>query len=188
MPTPGEVVSQFTTKSGKPAVLRYPVMEDAQALLDFINTISLEDTFVRFAGEQQALDEEQKYLASEIQLCSTGNAVKLFCFVEGKFAGVTDIHRDTSLLTRRLHSGIFGIIVSKEFRGEGVGTQLITSIVQEAKKHISGLKLIKLDCFANNEPAMALYKKVGFVEAGRIPKALFRQGEYTDEVHMALEI
>ena len=186
--TPGKIVHTFTTKSGKKAEIRYPQSEDAVDLMEFINTISKEDTFIRFAGEQQTLEGEQTYLDSEIALIERGDAVKLFCYVDGQMAGGCDIHRDTGLLTRRQHVGIFGLLVAEKFRGEGIGTNLMTATIQEGKQQIVGMRMIMLDCFSTNVPACNLYKKMGFKEVGRIPQALFHKGAYVDEIEMVLPL
>lgn len=133
------------------------------------------------------LEEETEYLMGELKKVQAGDAVKLFCFVNDTLAGVTDVHRDLGLLTRRRHGGIFGIIVGKEFRGQGIGRALLDAVIAEAYKNIEGLRQIKLTCFANNKRALALYNAVGFKECGRVPNALFYKGEYVDEVMMVME-
>lgn len=184
----GLPVTTFTTKNDLKAVVRYAEANDAEDLLYFINTFSLENSFTRFAGEQLSLEEEQTYLASEKKAMEVGDAVKLFCYVDQKLAGVCDIHRDTSLLTRKRHIGVLGLIVSKDFRGQGIGEQLMNSTIAEASKHISGLRMIKLTCFANNVPALSLYSKLRFEEVGRIPRALLYRDEYMDEVVMVKQL
>ncbi|SRR5258708_1057367 len=184
--TPGKIIKEFTTKSGKHALIRYPTMDDVPALLAFINEVSLEDTFIRFSGEQQTLETEQAYLQSEIDKMVKGDVVKLVCFVGDTFAGVCDVSRDVNLATRRLHVGIFGLIIAREFRGDGIGKILAQTTIDEAKTEITGLHLIRLDCFSINTPALTLYAKLGFKEWGRFQGALFYKGEYVDEVHMAL--
>jgi len=188
MQTPENHLTTFTTKNNQVATLRYPTLDDVAELTRFINTFSLEDSFTRFSGEQMTLAEEESYLVSELESIAAGNTVKLFCFVNEKMAGVCDVHRDESLLTRKQHTGILGLIIAKEFRGEGIGEQLIRATISESKKRISRLQLIKLDCFATNSPALSLYQKVGFQEVGRIPKALFYKNGYDDEVLMFLEL
>lgn len=188
MPQPGDVVAHFTTKTGQQAEIRYPLLSDVPSLTDFINIFSPEDNFTRFSGEQMTVDEEKEYIESELKLLEAGDVVKLFCFVEGKLAGVSDIHRDTSLLKRKRHVGNFGIIIGKEFRGQGVGEQLMRHVLSESEKHIEGLKLFHLTCFASNTNALALYHKLGFTGVGRIPKMLFRKNEYDDEVIMVREV
>lgn len=181
-------ITTFITKSGKEAIIRMSRLEDAAQLLDFINTISLEDTYIRFSGEQQSLEEEQAYLQSEIASIERGDSVKLFCYVEGELAGNCDIHRDTALLTRRRHVGILGLIVAKKFRGEGIGRMLINTTIDEARKNISELSIVKLDCFSINEPAIRLYTSVGFKEVGRFPGVLKYKDSFVDEVVMVLPL
>src|SRR5690606_3527772 len=93
-------VTSFQTKMGKEAVVRYAQVQDAQDLMDFINVFSVEDSFTRFSGEQMSFEEEEAYLRSEAQAMKRGDAIKLFCYVGERLAGVCDVHRDTSLLTR----------------------------------------------------------------------------------------
>jgi diamine N-acetyltransferase len=43
-----------------------------------------------------------------------------------------------------------------------------------------------LTVFANNARALHVYRKIGFVETGRIPKKFFKEGQYLDEVIMTM--
>jgi len=58
------------------------------------------------------------------------------------------------------------------------------ALLQEAKKQ--RLKVIILDVYEKNRPAVSIYRKMGFKEVGRIPKAIFWKGEYIDDIKMAL--
>jgi RimJ/RimL family protein N-acetyltransferase len=42
--------------------------------------------------------------------------------------------------------------------------------------------------FATNNVARRLYEKVGFVEVGKIPKAINKHGKYIDLIRFAIEI
>ncbi|MDQ3008947.1 MAG: GNAT family N-acetyltransferase [bacterium] len=178
----GAVITTFTTKNGSTATLRYPSLSDAPALLEFINTVSQEDSFIRFSGEQQTLQEEEEYVRSELEQIKNGDAVKIFCFVDSTLAGVCDIHRDVAFKKRKLHVGFQGIIIAKGFRGQGIGQELMSATIAEAQQHIPGLKHIRLECFSTNTAALALYAKLGFVEVGRLPGELLHRGQYIDEV------
>ncbi len=188
MITPGKVVSTFTTKSGRQAIIRYPKSEDVLDLLQFVNTISHEDTFIRFSGEQQTLEQEKKYLDSVLEKMNQGDHVKLCCYVGGIFAGSCDISRDNSLETRKRHVGVLGIALAKDFRSDGIGSKIMQVTMAEAQKQIKGLRLIKLECFATNPIAQKLYKKMGFVEVGRLPKTILHQGKFVDEIIMVREL
>ncbi|PIR59671.1 MAG: hypothetical protein COU68_04300 [Candidatus Pacebacteria bacterium CG10_big_fil_rev_8_21_14_0_10_45_6] len=162
--------------------------DDSLDLFHFINRISKEDTYIRFAGEQITLPEEQAYVDSELALMQQGDLVKLLCFVDDQLAGVVDIHRMIEYRTRKRHVGLLGLLVAKEFRGQGIGKKLLLECIAQAKEQISGLKMIQLECFATNTAALALYEKVGFREVGRVLGALLHKGEYVDEVVMVREM
>ncbi len=178
----------FTTRSGRSASIRSPKLEDDHALLQFMNTLSSEDTFLRLSGEQQTLEEMQFYLSSDIKSISRGDATKLFCFIDEVLVGVCNIHRDLSFLQRKHHVGTFSLLVAKDFRNDGIGYTLAHHTITQAQQIILGLRMIELVCFATNTPALALYTKLGFQEAGRVPGALFRKGEYIDEVRMFMPL
>jgi RimJ/RimL family protein N-acetyltransferase len=183
-----QAVATFTTKSGKEAIIRSVERDDVEDAAEFINQISKEDTFVQFSGEHVSQEDEQRYIDSELELIGLDDAVKLFCFIDGEMAGVADVHRVTNARKRKLHIGRFGLIIGKQFRGQGIGEELMRVTIGKAVSSMPGLKMIYLECFADNEPAQNLYKKVGFVEVGRVPGALYRQGEYVDEVIMILNV
>ncbi len=50
------------------------------------------------------------------------------------------------------------------------------------------LKVLTLRVFSTNERAQHVYRKVGFKEVGRVPKAVYRNSKYIDDIIMALEL
>jgi RimJ/RimL family protein N-acetyltransferase len=56
--------------------------------------------------------------------------------------------------------------------------------IQLARKRMRGLEMIQLKAFTYNERALELYRKLGFVEVGRIPRANKEGNEYFDDVLM----
>jgi len=185
---PGKKLKSFTTKSGTSATLRYTQWSDLRDLLDYINQLSTEDTFVRFSGEQQSLEDEARYLASTFIQMEMRKAVYLVCVIDGKLAGYSGVNAQPELKKRGEHVGLFGISVAKDFRGEGIGFEMMTTVIQEATVQMADLKLIHLECFASNINALKLYQKIGFKEVGRIPKFAFHKGIYDDEVQMVLGV
>lgn len=77
------------------------------------------------------------------------------------------------------------MIGEKEYRGKGVGTFAITSMVNHAFYNLN-LRRIQLEVLDSNEVAKNLYKKIGFVEEGRKRKAVYKTGKYVDEIVMGL--
>lgn len=68
---------------------------------------------------------------------------------------------------------INNIAVKKEFRGEGFGKMLMNALIEDAKSQ--NIKAMTLEVRVTNESAIALYKKLGFKEAG------IRKNYYSDK-------
>jgi L-phenylalanine/L-methionine N-acetyltransferase len=85
---------------------------------------------------------------------------------------------------RRAHSAMFGIMVHDDYRGRGVGSALVAAALDCADRSL-GLRRIELTVFADNAPAIALYRKSGFVEEGRSRGYAMRDGKLVDALHMA---
>jgi L-phenylalanine/L-methionine N-acetyltransferase len=81
------------------------------------------------------------------------------------------------------HVGCLGMGVMAEFRGQGIGSKLLASVIQHA--WANGLKRLELEVFADNEVAIALYKKHGFVQEGVKRFARVVDGHYQDIIVMA---
>lgn len=184
----GTIVYTFKTKSGQDGVLRYPRMSDANEMTEYINTISAEDTFITFSGEAISYDDEYTYLDDQMKRIVRGDVVKVICEVNGKMAGICDVYRNLTGRRRSYHIGVFGISVAKEFRGEGIGYKLARCTIAEAKKNITGLRIVTLSVYGPNAIAKSLYEKIGFKEFGRLPKGVWYRNDYIDEISMYLEI
>jgi RimJ/RimL family protein N-acetyltransferase len=94
---------------------------------------------------------------------------------------VGSIHIDASV-----HGfGDIGMVVARDWRGRGVGSALMGAAIDWGREH--GLHKISLSVFPHNAAAIALYRKFGFVEEGRLVKQFRRQsGELWDTVKMGL--
>jgi L-phenylalanine/L-methionine N-acetyltransferase len=75
-------------------------------------------------------------------------------------------------------------MVHDDFVGRGVGSALLAAAI-ECADHSLGLRRIELTVFADNAPAIALYRKFGFVEEGRARGDAMRAGQLADGLRMA---
>lgn len=80
------------------------------------------------------------------------------------------------------HRGqVVGVYVRREGRGLGIGDALLASVARHASKHVLQLEL---GVAGDNAPAIALYKRNGYEEFGRLPRG-YRHGDgFRDEVQM----
>ena len=96
--------------------------------------------------------------------------------------GVVDVFGSSAQVMQ--HSMGIGIYVRADYQGLGVGTMLM-----EASKTLAmrlHLGAVWLSVFEGNGPALALYRKTGFEESGRVPGWL--QEGYVDEIFMTLKL
>lgn len=83
--------------------------------------------------------------------------------------------------------GEIGMMVAADWRGRGVGTSLLAAAVEWARAH--GLHKLALSVFPHNDAAIALYRKFGFVEEGRLVRHVRRaDGELWDLIEMGLRL
>ena len=85
---------------------------------------------------------------------------------------------------RRAHCAELGISVHDAYQGRGVGRSLLGALVDHADRSL-GLRRLELTVFTDNTPAIALYRRFGFVEEGRSRGFAMRDGELADALHMA---
>ncbi len=172
-------VKEVALKDGRNILFRYPRLEDAQALMDYINPIIMEPTRI-LMDTPQTLEQEQAYLQSSLAAMQRYNEIKIFAVDNDVIVGVSDVRRSTY---KNRHIGIFGITLHKAYRGVGLGTLLMNEALYQAK-NVLKLMMVILTCNAENRIARELYEKMGFQEYGRLPGAILQQGIYEDEIFM----
>ena len=113
-----------------------------------------------------------------------------------KGGATTAIHSDKAVglcmlfindIKKLSHHSLFLIIVDEAYRGQGVGTLLLQHVINSAKKD-HGLEILHLEVYENN-PAINLYKKVGFKQYGKHEKFIKDdKGQYFCKVMMEMEL
>ncbi|MET7680014.1 GNAT family protein [Streptomyces sp. NPDC005423] len=79
----------------------------------------------------------------------------------------------------------FRTLIGPRGRGRGVGTEATRLVIQHAFEQL-GLHRVELAVYGNNPRARRVYEKVGFVVEGVRREAHLRDGEWVDEVIMAV--
>lgn len=81
--------------------------------------------------------------------------------------------------------GEIGMMVAADWRGRGVGSALVAAAIEWASDH--GLHKLALSVFPHNEAGIALYRKFGFAEEGRLVRHVRRaDGQLWDLIEMGL--
>jgi putative acetyltransferase len=85
---------------------------------------------------------------------------------------------------RRRHTASLALSVRDDWQGQGVGSALMTAALDLADNWLNVVR-IEFTTWTDNEPALALYKKFGFVIEGTHRCYAFRDGQYIDAYALA---
>jgi RimJ/RimL family protein N-acetyltransferase len=178
-----QIVKKFISKKSNEIVLRYPKLSDAKLLMNMINSVVAEDDFILMT-KKATLAEEKKVVQKWLKEIRARKKVHLVAIYNNKIIGGSDVARGTGA---RTHVGIFGIVLMSGFREEGIGSVMMQEIIDLAKKVLK-IKLLTLEVYGTNARAQGLYRKMGFKQAGVLPKSIFRKGKYIEEHIMYKEL
>ena len=130
--------------------------------------------------------------AQETKKSLKGEVIGVVAEVDEKVVASSEVGRRSGSMS---HIGFLGVAVKKGYRGIGIGKELVKTLIEESKK--TGSKVLVLEVFDSNTIAKSLYTKLGFKNAGRIPKGVFKRGKYIDllslfsenpELHNGLDV
>ena len=172
----------FIAKDGRRAVLRSIKWEDLDDAVEFINSLADEGVDI-YRAQRVTRNEEADWLGRRLARIEKGEIIDVVAEVDGKVVANSEVEKRTGVMS---HLGYLGLAIKSGYRGIGIGTAIMQALVEESR--MAGLKVLFLDHYETNKVARELYEKVGFKEAGRIPKAIHRDGTYTDLVRMVLEL
>jgi L-phenylalanine/L-methionine N-acetyltransferase len=107
----------------------------------------------------------------------------LVATVAGDVVGNLGLHA-ASKSPRRRHVGSIGMAVRDDRQRRGIGTALMKAAIELADGWLN-LQRLELCVYPDNLPALALYRKFGFVIEGTCRAYAFRDGYYVDAYAMA---
>ena len=161
-------------------ILRCQTKYDAKELSELRVKIDGETEYLdRESGEGFLTPEDFEKVIYEDRIAK--RTLFLVSEVKGKIVGFTRC--EGSKLNRFRHKAEFGICISKEYWGCGIGKILIENILM----HIDtvGIEKISLTVVQTNTKAIELYKTYGFVEEGLLVKdRIHKDGNYYNTVIM----
>jgi len=164
--------------------IREALPKDALELLEYFKQVGEESTYLIMdhSGLNLSVEEEEEYLKKANENVTT----KYFIAIsKGKIIGEVALKGHDSNKTK--HNADLGITVLKEYWHKGLGSILIDYAVNYARI-TTVIKNIYLEVRADNENAINLYKKHGFVQVGIMPDKIFLDGKYLDELVLLLQI
>lgn len=165
--------------------IRKATKEDAGSILAFMATVGGESD--NLVSDEKGLPfsvvQEEAYLQHKME---SKNSIELLAFEGTTLIGCSGCEASTR--SRICHSGEIGIAVLKSHWGKGVGSLLLSSLVQWARTSETGLRKLNLTVRSDNDRAILLYKRFGFVEEGRVKRLFLINGVFHDGITMGLLI
>ena len=153
---------------------------DALALIELANAVGGEpEGWLLSEGAWRTPAEERRYLRV---LRRDSNGAVFVAEDGGEIVGRLAVARDPH--PSSAHVADFGLMVAAAHRGRGVGTALLAAAEQWA---VAGrVTKLELHVFPHNEPAIALYEKLGYEREG-YRRLHYRRpdGRFIDAILMA---
>lgn len=166
-------------KNGSSAVIREAEANDAEGIINTINSVGAEKIYILTEKFSHNVDSEKDYIQEHVK----EKKDVLFAVVEaeGNIIGMSAIHIGNN--PKNSHVGGLGINILKDWRGLGIGTALMKYMMYWAKSR--GLEKLDLEVFSTNQRAIHLYEKFNFQVEGIRKKQYKIEGKYVDEITMA---
>jgi diaminopimelate decarboxylase len=159
-------------------VVRPARPEDARSYLAFWRAVVAEGRYVR---TERVTGTARSYRRRFRHPWSDREAQIVAVDDSGTVVGHLYIQRETHPVTR--HVASLGIAVAAEVRGRGIGTALMREALRWSRS--VGVEKIVLSVYPHNVGAIALYRRFGFVEEGRLARHSRKSYGDEDEILMA---
>ena len=163
-------------------IIERATASDATALLAYFKQIGGETDNLTFGAEGLpfTVEAEASYIAQLEQSCDD---IMIVAKENGKIVANACLNR----LSRRMgHRGDFSIAVAKEYWNKGIGSQLLSKIIDFAKDN--HFEIIDLQVRSDNFRAIHLYEKYGFKKNGTHPAFFKIDNENISFDYMYLKI
>jgi len=159
-------------------------VEDAQAILDYLDQIGKESDNLTFGEEGlgYTLEDEIKVIEGYAENL---NSIMYIALDDKKVVSIGNL--SASKRERTKHISVLGISVLKSHWGQGIGKRMMNNLIEFAIQ-APDTRYIHLDVRSDNAKAIHLYESVGFKKNSVIPNMMFIKDEYFDINLMILEI
>lgn len=172
---------EYILKNNKTVIIREPVVEDAEQLINVMKTAYRETLFLsRDSDEFNITIKQEEFVISKV--LENKNKVWYIAECDGKMVGQCSVEpvRNSS---RYKHRGKLGFVLIEEYCNQGIGGKMMEECLKWCLAH--DIKQVELDAVTNNIRAIKMYKQFGFEVIGKLPNALhYKDNTYADEYIM----
>jgi RimJ/RimL family protein N-acetyltransferase len=158
--------------------VRPATTEDLDGVVEVIWSVAAEG---RWIGTEIPFDRGARRQALAARLDRPDSA--LFVVEAATPGGEATVVGDIDVVVARYGVADFGMALVEGWRGRGLGTALLATATDWARR--AGAHKMALEVWPDNQAALALYRRAGFVEEGRKRRHYRRSnGEVWDSILM----
>ena len=160
-------------------IIREAVPDDAEKMITYLNQVGGESDNL-LHGENEFTVPIEGVRRKLAMSKDSENSIVLIALANDQIIARAEL--DGYYAARIRHRAKFSISVRKDYWNQGIGTEMIKRITEQAKK--MKISIIELEVIADNARAIALYHKTGFTDIGIYQKYFYVNGMYKDAVVM----
>ena len=179
MGTSAELGSRADDLAPRPFEVRPAEPRDASSFVEMWRAVVAERRYVRTERAPQSV---RFYRRRYFRRPWTDAQASIVAVAGDRVIGHLNVSREEGPVTR--HVASIGMAVAAEWRGRGVGSALMVEAIRWARQF--GVEKLALSVYPDNEAALALYRKFGFQEEGRLTGHSKKSIGYRDEIVMGL--
>jgi RimJ/RimL family protein N-acetyltransferase len=159
----------------QPLEIRRATERDAEAIAQLLHTVVSERMHSAIDRAWTA-DEERAYIKG----MSDREAMHVALADSGLVVGCQALDLYSSVLRSMSHVAQVGTFVLPSWRGRGVGQTLFQTTRRFALS--AGYRKLVIQVRASNASALSFYRRLGFVECGRLERQVVIDGQEDDEI------
>lgn len=170
-------------KNGTIACIRNRTIEDSAKVIKCVDEIFQDDRFFMTTLEEIREQASIEKANERTELFNShDDKLLLITEIDGQVVSLSDVQCGEK--KRNQHVAQIGLSIRMEYRGIGLGTAIMQTMIDWAATH-PVLEKLTLGVWSANSRAIALYEKMGFVEEGRrIKEVKYADGTYDDCIGM----
>ena len=178
------ILKKIQLKNGQQLILRKPIIEDAERIIEYLNLIGGESENLLFGKDEFhfTVEQEMEYIKN---ISNDTNTLMILGIINNNIVSCANI--SSSSRKRIAHNSEVAISVKKDYWRNGIGNAVMEELIRLAKEHDT-IKNISLGVNRSNKNAIIMYEKFGFRKVGVHNDYFYVNGNYDDEILMDLYI
>lgn len=147
--------------------------KDAEGMLEWMHDPEVQKGF-RFNGGEKDMDSVINFIKqSDIQLINGRDIHYAIVDESDQYLGTISL-KNIDLTDKKAE---YAISLRRNAQGRGIATEATSEVLKLAFE-VYGLERVYLNVLSDNDRAIRLYERIGFVYEGAFRKHLFLRGEY----------